>query len=62
MDFIDTTKYLLFRKIDKKSTSITPWGTYAHIFIHFILNNVGETFQRSKDHAFNDLIGNFMED
>jgi len=48
--------------IDQKTMFVTPWRTYAYICIHFILYNVGETFQRSKDHDFNYLNGNFMED
>jgi hypothetical protein len=62
MDFLDTTKYLLLRKIDPKTAFVTPWGTYAYICMPFGLKNVGATFQRAMDHDFNDLIGNFMED
>jgi hypothetical protein len=46
----------------EKTTFITPWETYAYARIPFGLKNVGATFQRAMDHAFNGLIGNFMED
>jgi hypothetical protein len=45
-----------------KTTFITPWETYAYARMPFGLKNVGATFQRAMDHAFNELIGNFMED
>ena len=36
--------------------------TYAYDRIPFGLKNVGATFQRAMDHAFNRLIGKFMAD
>ena len=50
------------KKDREKTTFITPWETYAYAIIPFGLKNVGATFQRAMDHAFNRLIGNFMED
>jgi hypothetical protein len=43
-----------------KTTFSTPWETYAYTRMPFGLKNVGATFQRAVDHAFNGLIGNFM--
>jgi hypothetical protein len=62
MDFLDITKYLLLEEDRSKTAFVTPWGTYAYIYMPFGLKNVGATFQREMDHAFNDLIGKFMED
>jgi hypothetical protein len=45
-----------------KTTFVTPWGTYSYVCMPFGLKNVGATFQREMDHAFNDLIGKFMAD
>jgi hypothetical protein len=45
-----------------KNLFFTPRGTYAYLCIPFGLNNVGVTFQRVMDNAFNDLIGKFMVD
>jgi hypothetical protein len=48
---------------DKPKTAfITPWGTYAYVHMPFGLKNFVATFQIAMDHAFNDLIGKFMED
>jgi hypothetical protein len=43
-----------------KTAFVTPWGTYSYVCMPIGLNNVGEMFQREVNHAFNDLIGNFM--
>jgi hypothetical protein len=45
-----------------KTTFITPWETYAYAQMPFGLKNVGATFQRDMDHAFEGLIGKFMVD
>jgi hypothetical protein len=55
--------HVLVAKEDiEKTTFITPWETYAYARMPFGLKNVGATFQKAMDHAFNGLIGNFMED
>jgi hypothetical protein len=47
---------------DREKTSfITPWETYPYAKTPFGLKNAGATFQRPMDHAFNGLIGEFME-
>jgi hypothetical protein len=46
----------------EKTTFITPWETYAYARMPFSLKNAGATFQMAMDHAFNGLIGNFMDD
>ena len=38
-----------------KKTFIYPRGTFAHNKLPFGLNNVGETFQRTMDYAFNEI-------
>jgi hypothetical protein len=43
----------------EKTTFITPWETYAYARMPFGLKNVGATFQRDMDHAFEGLIGKF---
>jgi hypothetical protein len=45
-----------------KTTFITPWETYAYAQMPFGLKNVGATFQRAMDHAFEGLIGKFIVD
>ena len=45
-----------------KTAITTPWGTYTYNRMPFELNNVGATFQRSMDRAFQDLIGNTIVD
>jgi hypothetical protein len=45
-----------------KMTFITPWETYVYARMPFGLKNVGATFQRAMDHAFEGLIGKFMVD
>jgi len=37
-----------------------PWGTYSYVRMPFGLMNVGTTFHRATDHAFNDMIGKKM--
>jgi hypothetical protein len=52
----------LVAKQDKsKTTFITPCETYAYARMPFGLKNAGATFQKAMDHAFNKLIGTFME-
>ena len=41
-----------------KTTFITKWGTFAYRRMPFGLINVGATFQRAMDIAFQVLIGN----
>ena len=38
-----------------KTTFICPWGIFAYRKLPFGLNNVGATFQREMDYAFNDI-------
>ena len=38
-----------------KITFICPWGTFSYRKIPFGLKNVGATFQRAMDYAFNDI-------
>ena len=38
-----------------KTKLVCPWGTFAYRKLPFGLNNVGETFQRAMDYAFNDI-------
>lgn len=45
----------------KKTTFITPRGTYKYIQMSFDMLNVGGTFQRVMDYAFRDLIKNIIE-
>ena len=46
---------------DRENTTFTtPWGTFEYIRIPFGLLNVGSTFQRAMDQAFNDLIGKII--
>lgn len=48
---------------DKHKTAFTtPWVTYAYNCMPFGLKNVGATFQRAVDQAFQDLIGNTIVD
>jgi hypothetical protein len=54
---------VLFVEEDRANIAfITPWETYAYARIPFVLKNVGATFLRAMDHAFNVLIGKFMVD
>jgi hypothetical protein len=39
-----------------KNSFTTPWGTYKYLRMPFGLTNVGDTFQRTMDYAFKDLI------
>ena len=38
----------------------TPWHTYEYISMPFGLLNVGSTFKRDMDQAFNDLNGKII--
>jgi hypothetical protein len=53
---------LLVKEYIPKSVIVTPWGTYAYVFMPFGLKNVGVTFKRDIHHDFNDFIGKFMVD
>jgi len=53
---------LVAKEYRAKTTFITRWETYEYARMPFGLNNDGATFQRAMDHAFNDLIGKFMDD
>jgi hypothetical protein len=54
---------VLVAKEDKvETTFIIPYETYAYAQMTIGLKNVGVTFQRDMDHAFEGLIGQFMED
>jgi hypothetical protein len=45
------------KRIDKyKTTLITRWGTFSYECMHFVLSNVGVTFQRAMQIGFDDLI------
>ena len=44
----------------EKTTFTTPWGTFEYIKVPFGLLNVGSTFQRAMDQAFDDLIGKII--
>jgi hypothetical protein len=47
---------------DRENTIfITPWETCTYASMPFDLKNVGDALQRAMDHAFNELIGKFME-
>jgi hypothetical protein len=60
--FFGYNQVLVVEEDRPKTTFVTPWGTYAYVCMPFGMKNVGATFQRAMDHAFNDLIGKFMED
>ena len=52
---------MLVSKADQlKTTSRTPWGTYAYRKMPFGLINAEATFQRAMDIAFRGLIGKFV--
>jgi hypothetical protein len=59
--FYGYNQVLVFEEYRENTTFITPWETYAYARIPFGLKNVGDTFQRAMDHAFNKLIGNLLE-
>jgi hypothetical protein len=49
------------KRTDKyKTTFITHWGTFAYERMPFGLSNVGATFQRAMQIAFDDLIGKII--
>jgi hypothetical protein len=58
--FFGDNQVLVTEEDIAKTTFITPWGTYAYATMPFGLKNVGDIFQRAKDHAFEGLIGKFM--
>jgi hypothetical protein len=60
--FLEYNKVLVAEEDRPKTTFITPWGTYAYVRVPFGLKNAGAMFQRAMDHAFKDLIGEFMVD
>lgn len=60
--FSGYNQILVIEKDKHKIASTTPWGTYAYNRMPFELNNVGATFQRSMDRAFQDLIGKTIVD
>lgn len=37
---------------EKKTSFITPWGTFMYARIPFVLMNIGATFQRAMDIGF----------
>jgi hypothetical protein len=60
--FSGYNQFLVAEEYREKTTFITPWEIYAYSRIPFDLKNVGATFQRAMDHAFNRMIGKYMED
>ena len=49
---------VLVKKEDRYKTNFTlPWGTFEYLRMPFGLLNVGATFQRAMDYAFNELNG-----
>ena len=56
----DITRCWSKRKIDTKPLT-SPWGTFEYLRMPFGLLNVGATFQRAMDYAFNELIGKTIE-
>jgi hypothetical protein len=59
--FYGYNQVLVVEEDRPKTAFVTPWGTYAYVCMPFGLKNVGAKFQRAMDHAFNNLIGKFME-
>ena len=52
----------MVKKEDRhKITFTSPWGTFEYLRMPFGLLNVGATFQRVMDYAFNELIGKIIE-
>ena len=60
--FSGYNQILVIEEDKHKTASTTPWGTYAHNHMPFGLKNVGSTFQREMDQAFQDLIRNAIMD
>jgi hypothetical protein len=44
-----------------KTTFITRWGTFSYEHIPFVLSNAGDTFQRSMQIDFDNLIGKIFK-
>jgi hypothetical protein len=61
-DFSGYNQVFIVEEDILKIDFITPSKTYTYAHMPFGLNNVGANFQREMDHAFNDLIGKFMDD
>jgi hypothetical protein len=53
---------VLVKKDDHlKTTFTTPWGTYKYLQMPFGLTNTRDTFHRSMEYAFRDIIKKIME-
>jgi hypothetical protein len=61
-DFSGYNHFLVVEEDRPKTDFITPWETYVYARMSFSLKNIGATFHRTMDHAFEGLIGKFMAD
>lgn len=60
--FFGYNQILVIGEDKHKTAFTTPWRTYTYNCIPFGLKNVGATFQRKMDQAFQDLIGKTIVD
>ena len=62
LDGFSSYNQIKVKREDKyKTTFITRWGTLTYECMHFVLFNVGATFQRAMQIDFDDLVGKIIQ-
>ena len=61
MDFQGTIRLKWLQKIWKKTSFITPWGTYCYKVMPYGLKNAGATYQCAATTLLHDLIHKEVE-